>query len=239
MCKYKNVSFCGLLFISIFFLTACFYFFDPYKNLKKTLKQSEGCKKAILIFKKTPPLTKKKYKKINFAMVASEFCETKNPTASIFFYQYLVNQNILQQKKIPIYSKLASLFEKTRNFKKQADMYLFLRANSAVSYQNHYNYLLAHLYFKIKLMNQSLKFIDYFFKALKMAPQSVKNKDLKKDLLFLKARILLQQKKYNTSYKIFQKIKLQYLTFFKKNQMEFYLNFITDRQKKGRGFKLQ
>ena len=202
-------------------LTAYWYFNSPFYPFKKALRNNQ-CAAAVLAFKALPVLNKKiKIKKIAGAQTAALQCEAAHPKEAAFFYEYLLQQNVLKSQKIIFHQSRARAYARVQDYKQALSSYGFLKT-ADLQHKNHYIFQMAAAYFKLQNWKASLKIIN---EGLSRPLEPFQ----KPPFLFLKARALFFMKKYHDSRALFLQLKTKNKPYFKQNEMNTYLQFIEER----------
>ena len=211
-----------LFFLLSFFLTGCFYFISPLRKAEKALKIKD-CETAWKFFMES------KEKPLNFAQKAAPICAVQQPQVGAWFYDHLSFQtkaegqtNKAQQKTRAFKEKSAKIyFEQLRDFEKALERYSSLAEKGPLEAVRRARFSKALCFFELGKWKASLKEINTLLKT-SPAPQEV---------LFLKARVFLMQKKYLQAEKMFKKIQKEHPVFFKKKEVFNYLSFIYESQR--------
>lgn len=203
-------------------LSGCFYFTDPVHKIETSLKKSD-CAAAWQMFSNIAQVSKFDLRLEKLALAAAGKCQRKSIQISLQFYQWLLQQNISNQRKILLHKKLLHILEPAGELALAIPSYIFLKTHIK-SQQNLYALRLAEAYFTLEKWEQSKQVIKKYL-ALSLAVSK------KLDFLFLKARILLRQRKYSAAKAVFLKIKQLSFKFFKEKNISLYLVFIYEQQK--------
>lgn len=213
----------GFLFIT---LSGCFYFINPMRQAEKALNKGD-CEQARKIFLSTPK------KKLVFAKKAGDFCLSKSPQSTVWFYHYL-SEREEKEKAYLLREKIANIyFEILKDYEKAIETYSILKKQSiSKEKKDFYVYRMALSFFELGKFPATLSALSkqggYPVPATGQAPFSYKNHWDKK---FLIARTFLMQKKYTDAERIFQEIQYSNPLYFKENELFHYLSFIYELQK--------
>lgn len=201
-------------------MNGCFYFTDPLRKAEKALQRGH-CEQAKHFF-----LPVKDSKKKKFAEKAAKMCASKNVKVTIWFYMYLSERGIKEHERLSFKEHLADIyFTKQRSYEKAIEEYSFLEKQKVSNKKKYlYSFRIALSFFELGKWEMSLKEVE------KLLSMSLEEKDFLV-ALFLKARILLMQKRYAETRKVFKKIQRVDNLFFEKNKLFLYLSFIYELQK--------
>ena len=200
----------SLVFLLSFFLvlTGCFYFVSPLRKAEKALKIKD-CETTWKFFMES------KEKPLIFAKKAAPLCAIQSPQIGAWFYDHL-SLKIKKEEEGRVFKiKSAEIyFKQLRNFEKALERYSDLAKKGSPKAIQEARFYKALCFFELGKWDASLKEINKLLKT-SIAPQQ---------LLFLKARVFLMQKKYLQAETIFRKIQKEHPVFFKNKEIFNYLS---------------
>ncbi len=216
----------------LFFSSSCFYFISPLRRAEKALKKVQ-CEKARKFFTLAPE------KSLKFAEKAAKICRRKSPEDSLWFYQYLSLREKDKKRRWMFEEIQAGIFfEDMKNYEKSLETYFFLKEQNLSKTKNHfYSFRIALSYFETGKWEMSLKEVNILLNKLLVGRKNLlqnqksNSQEFLMKALFLKARILLMQEKYELAEKEFGKIQKIAPGFFKDNNLFLYLSFIYESRK--------
>ena len=211
--------------IAFLFLSHCSYWDSPARKSQKALKE-KNCEKALSFFQEINQASPK----LKVARKASSVCLNRSPKISLWFYNYLSQQELTQQKRLFFKKKAGDLaFEKIQDYEQALFAYSFLKEQAVLKAdKNFYSFRMAFSYFKRGKWESALRTLRPLFEKSQSENLS---KALQNKALFLKARIFLMQAEYQKAKTTFQNIRALFPKYFKEQEMFLYLSFIYEEQK--------